>query len=306
MKQQLRRSSPQQRQRLLPRVQIQIRDGRFHIEGLDAWHSYWRDPYHLMLTISWPGFLGMIVLAYIAINALFALLYLAGGDCIANAQSGSFADTFFFSVQTLASIGYGAMYPKTPYANVIVTIEAIVGLVGIALMTGLAFARFSRPTARVLFSQVAVIVPHNGVPTLMFRTANLRRNQILEAQMRVYLMRDEVTAEGHAFRRVHDLKLLRSQSPSFTLTWTAMHAITESSPLYGMTSESLARTNSTLIISLSGIDTTVTQLVHARHDYAAVEILWNHRFVDIIHQATDGHRYIDYNHFHEVMALEGV
>ncbi len=122
-------------------------------------------------------------------NALFALAYLAGEDCIANARPGSFLDAFFFSVQTLASIGYGAMFPKTTYANVVVTIEAMMGLVGIAVLTGLAFARFSRPTARVIFSRVAVIAPHNDVPTLMFRAANKRRNQILEAQLRVYLMR---------------------------------------------------------------------------------------------------------------------
>jgi inward rectifier potassium channel len=272
--------------------------------GLGAWYSYWRDPYHLLLTIPWTGFLFLIAVAYIATNAVFALAYLAGGNCIENARPGSFLDVFFFSVQTLASIGYGAMYPKTIYANIIVTIEAMAGLMGIAVMTGLAFARFSRPTARVLFSRVAVITPHDGEPTLMFRTANQRRNLILEAQMRVYMMRDEMTVEGDYIRRIYDLKLRRNQSPSFTLTWLAMHTIDEYSPLFGMTTESLVQTNTTLVVSVSGIDETVAQVVHARHTYGATDILWNYQFVNIMHDTEDGHRYIDYQGFHDVLALD--
>ncbi|WP_448269110.1 ion channel [Nostoc sp. DSM 114159] len=304
MKFRLKRLSPKKRQRSIPPIKIQVQDGKFEIIGMGAWHSYWRDPYHLLLTIPWIGFLLLICTFYITINALFALAYSIGGDCIANAQPGSFLDLFFFSVQTLASIGYGAMYPKTTYANIIVTIEAMIGLVGIAVMTGLAFARFSRPTARVLFSRVAVITPHNAMPTLIFRSANKRRNTILEAQMRVYLMRDEITLEGQFIRRFHDLKLVRNQTPSFTLSWSVMHVIDEFSPLYGMTPESLTQTNTMLIVSLSGIDETVVQVVHARHSYSANEILWNNQFVDIIYHTPDGNRYIDYNRFHDVLPLE--
>lgn len=284
-------------------VQIKIQNGKFEIIGMGAWYSYWRDPYHLLLTIPWTGFLLIVWVSYILINIIFALAYWLGGDCIANARPGSFIDLFFFSVQTLASIGYGAMYPKTLYANIVVTIEAMMGIVGIALMTGLAFARFSRPSARVIFSRVAVITPYNGVPTLMFRTANQRRNLILEAQMRVYLMRDEITAEGEFIRRLHDLKLLRNQTPSFTLSWLALHPIDESSPLYGMSAESLVQTNTNLVISVSGIDETVAQVVHARHQYTAHDILWNNRFVDIFHHTSDGNRYIDYKYFHDVEPL---
>ncbi|MBN3958223.1 ion channel [Nostoc sp. NMS8] len=304
MKFRLKRLSRKKRQHLIPPIQIHVQDGKFEIMGMGAWHSYWRDPYHLLLTIPWIGFIILICTFYITINALFALAYLIGGDCIANARPGSFLDVFFFSVQTLASIGYGAMYPKTTYANIIVTIEAMIGLVGIAVMTGLAFARFSRPTARVVFSRVAVITPHNAMPTLIFRSANKRRNIILEAQMRVYLMRDEVTLEGQFIRRFHDLKLLTNQTPSFTLSWSVMHVIDEFSPLYGMTPESLTQTNTILIVSLSGLDETVSQVVHARHTYGANEILWNSQFADIFHHTPDGHRYIDYNRFHDVLPLD--
>jgi inward rectifier potassium channel len=296
------RSRLKKRLRQHQRVHIKVNDGRFEIVGIGAWYSYWRDPYHLLLTIPWIGFLAVIASLYLGTNLLFTLAYVAGGNSVANAKS--FLDVYFFSVQTLASIGYGAMYPQTLYANIIVTIEAMTSLVSIAVMTGLAFARFSRPTARVVFSQVATVAPHEGIPTLIFRAANQRRNQILEAQMHVYFMRDEVTAEGQAMRKIYDLQMIRSQTPSFTLSWAAMHAIDQSSPLYGISPESLVKTNSSIVISLSGIDETVAQVVYARHIYAAQDILFNTRFVDIIHRTPDGHRYIDYKNFHDVVPLD--
>lgn len=291
------------RSQQLPVMHIKSRNGRFHILRSGVWYSYWREPYHLLLTIPWTGFLALTVFSYGMTNAIFALLYLAQPESIANAKPGSFLDAFFFSVQTLASIGYGAMYPQTIYANTIVTIEAMVSLVGIALLTGLAFARFSRPTARVAFSQSAVIAPHEGAPTLMFRAANQRRNQILEAQVRLYLMRDEVSTEGQFMRRFYELKLLRSRTPSFTLTWTILHAIDEHSPFYGATPESLAQMRASLVVSLTGVDETVSQAIHARHTYSGQDILWNYRLVDIFHETAEGHRYIDYNRFHDVVPL---
>jgi len=292
------------RRRRPRRVQIRIEDGRFEIVGMNAWYSHWRDPYHLILTIPWHGFAASIIGAYLGTNVIFALLYLAGGDCVANAAPGAFWDRFFFSVQTLGSIGYGAMFPNTVYANAIVTIESMSSLIGIAMLTGLAFARFSNPTARVAFSEVATISPHESVPTLSFRMANRRSNQILEAQLKVYLMRDEVTPEGQYIRRIHDLPLVRNQSPSFALSWLALHPINESSPLYGVTPEALVETNSTIVVTLSGVDETVTQMMYARHAYAPQDILWNYRFVDLVYKAPDGDRYLDYKHFHDVMPLQ--
>jgi inward rectifier potassium channel len=292
------------RRRRPRRIQIHIEDGRFEIVGMNAWYSHWRDPYHLILTIPWQGFSASIIGAYLGTNVIFALLYLAGGDCVANAAPGAFWDRFFFSVQTLGSIGYGAMFPTTVYANAIVTIESMSSLIGIAMLTGLAFARFSNPTARVAFSEVATIAPHDSVPTLSFRMANRRSNQILEAQVKVYLMRDEVTAEEQYIRRIYDLPLIRSQSPSFALSWLALHPINESSPLSGVTPEALVETNSTIVVTLSGVDETVTQMMYARHAYAPQDILWNHRFVDLVYKAPDGDRYMDYKHFHDVMPLQ--
>lgn len=300
----------QKLRRLLPTLLVNrkkrfdiVSNRRFDVVRKGLTHSKWSDPYHLLLTLNWTQFIGLTVVCYLVLNTLFALLYLAGGDCIKNARPGSFADAFFFSVQTMATIGYGAIYPSTDYANVLVSIEAFAGLLGVAMGTGLMFARFSRPTARVLFSRVAVIAPLNGVPTLIFRAANERRNQILEAQLGVSLLRNEITTEGEFMRRFYDLKLVRHQTRNFSLTWTVMHQIDESSPLYGMTPESLAESETDIVITLIGFDETVSQTVHARHYYITEEIMFNRRFVDIFSTKQDGRRMIDYNRFHDVMPL---
>lgn len=290
--------------RLSPKIFLEFQNGKFTPAGLDVWYAYWRDPYHLLLTIPWHGFLLMLAAGYGLINVVFALAFLVGGNGIANATSGSFWDAYFFSVQTLGSIGYGAMHPITPYANAVVTVEAFTSILSIALITGLAFARFSRPTARVLFSRVAVITPYNGVPTLMFRTANQRRNQILEADINLYLLQDEISTEGDAMRHLHTLKLLRHRTPSFTLTLTVMHPIDAESPLYGATADSLERMKATFIVTLTGIDDTVAQALHARHTYGARDLRWNHKFIDIFYETADGHRYIDYRHFHNVTSQQ--
>lgn len=281
-------------------VKISNQNGKFQIQGLNRWHNYWRDPYHLLLALPWAGFYGLIAVGYVILNALFAALYLLGGDCLNGARAGYFEDAFFFSVQTFGSIGYGAIFPKTFYANVIVTIEAIMSLLSIAIVTGLSFARFSRPTARVIFSRNALITPHNGIPTLIFRTANQRLNQILEAKAQVFLTRDERTLEGGTIRRFYLLDLSRSQTPSFALSWNIMHSIDENSPLYGMTKDDLIASQSQLIVSVRGIDETVNYNINARHIYGVYDLLWDHHFMDIIHADDKGDRHIDYTHFNSV------
>lgn len=291
------------------KVQIHIKKGRFRILGVGRWYSYWKDPYYLMLTIPWLGFFAITIGVYALANAIAALLFLLGGEgTILNAVPGSFADAFFFSVQTSASIGYGVMSPGTSYAHLLVTLEAIIALLGISVLTGLAYARFSRPTAQVLFSHSAVVSPFQGQPTLMFRAANERRNQILEAQMRVYITLDELEENGRMMRRYYELELLRDRNPSFFLTWTAFHPITSNSPLYGLSQRDLHQKSAAIIVSVSGIDQTVAQAVHTRHTYYSADILWNHKFKDIIHsvdrsEADDDElsvRYIDFEDFHEV------
>jgi inward rectifier potassium channel len=257
------------------------------------------DAYHALLNAHWSVLLAIFATYYVVANVLFALAYLAGGDDLAHAHS--FTDDFFFSVQTLATIGYGSIAPKTLYANILVAIEAFTGVLGFALATGLFFAKFSRPTARVLFSRVAVVTLRDGVPSLMLRLANERANQVVEAQVHVALALSETTLEGEEVRRFYDLALTRTRTPIFVLSWTVVHPITESSPLYGATHDSLMEREGEVIVSVTGVDETFSQAIHARYSYLADEIVWGARFVDIMSQLPDGRRHIDYGRFHDIV-----
>jgi inward rectifier potassium channel len=263
------------------------------------------DAYHLLLTMAWRWFFGIQAVAYILFNAVFALLYLVVPGSIANAKPGSFTDAFFFSVQTMATIGFGVMAPATFYANVMVTIEALLGMASVAVAAGLIFARFSQPTARVLFSRVVVVTPYNSVPTLMFRCANERRNQIFEAQVHVDFAREETSAEGMELRRSYELNLARDRNPQFSLSWTVMHAIDAASPLYGIDPDLLAGQEASIVVTLSGIDETISQRVFARSAYRADEILWGRKFVDILSETEDGLTQVDYRRFHDTVESGG-
>ncbi|MGI8933504.1 MAG: ion channel, partial [Phormidesmis sp.] len=253
--------------------------------------------YHLLLTMPWPAFVSLTCILYLLVNALFALAYSIGGGIatVGENEPGYFLDLFFFSVQTMASIGYGAMYPTNLYAHSLVVIEALVSLFFIATTTGLVFARFSLPTARILFSNVAVIAPFNSVPTLMFRTANKRKNYILEAQLWVTLVRDEYSDEGDFMRRFHDISLMRSHTPVFSLSWTAMHQIFPGGLLDGDTAETLRRDRAEIIVTLTGLDESLAQTIHARHTFTAEDIYWGYRFADILLTGSHGRRVIDFN-----------
>jgi inward rectifier potassium channel len=265
--------------------------------------AWFGDLYHRTLTIGWPGFFAIGAATYVAANVVFAALYLLQPGSISKAHPGSLADAFFFSVQTMATIGYGIMAPATFYANLLMTLETAVGLMFVAMTTGLVFARFSRPTARVLFSNVAVVGPYNGVPTLSIRIANQRKNQMLAAEVTMTLVRDEVSDEGELTRRFYDLALVRDRSPVFALTFRVMHPIDADSPLRGMNYETLAEQNAEIVVIAGGLDETMVQPVTARTSYLPHEILWAHRFVDIFGWTEDGRRAIDYRRFHDTVRI---
>ncbi|APR84668.1 Kef-type K+ transport system protein [Minicystis rosea] len=264
--------------------------------------AYLADLYHFFLIATWRRVIAMFMAVYTGINALFACLYLAGGNCIQGATPGSFGDAFFFSVQTFSTIGYGCMSPKTTYANVLTTIEAFVSLLAVAMATGLTFAKFSRPTARVLFSNKLVIGTRNGKPMLTLRMANERGNDIIEASLRVTILKPEISAEGERIRRLHDITLIRSDTPLFTISFTAFHIIDETSPLYGETAESLQREAMRFIVTVTGLDATFAQTIHARHIYEARDVAWNARFVDVLSSRPDGRLQMDLSKFHDVVA----
>lgn len=258
------------------------------------------DLYHRVLNLPSGLLLLLLAAVYLFANTLFGLLYMLDPGGVANARAGSFADAFFFSVQTLGTVGYGAMSPKSTYANLIVTLEAFFGVVMVAVATGVIFAKVSKPTARVMFSQVAVITEFDGVPTLMLRAANQRSNQILEAEVMLSLARQVTTAEGLTMRQFQELRVTRQRSPLFALSWLVMHPLDESSPLHGCTPEALAAEGAEVIVVLSGVDETFAQRIHARHSYLASEILWNRRFEDILGFTPDGRRLINFHRFHDV------
>jgi inward rectifier potassium channel len=279
------------------RVKVPGMDYEVRVHGARA--ALWTDLYHATLRQPWPLTIATIAGAFLAINAVYALAYWSAGG-IANAAHGSFADAFFFSVQTMGTIGYGAMYPVSRFANWLVVSESIVGLTLTALATGLVFAKFSRPTARVVFSRQAVVSPMNGVPTLMFRIGNERSNPIVDARIRMSLVRTELTEEGKVFYRMHDLRLTRERALSLSRSWSVLHAIDAASPLYGASPESLVRDEVELQIMVVGLDDTSMQPVHAKHQYAAGHIAWGARLVDVLSEADDGALVLDLHKFHDV------
>jgi inward rectifier potassium channel len=264
-----------------------------------------RDIYYIFLRIRWSLAIGLIVVSYLALNAVFALAFLVAGG-VTGARPGSFFDMFCFSVETMGTIGYGAMYPTSVAANSIMIVESVTSLIVTAVATGLVFAKFSRSTARVAFSRHAVIGPTNGVPTLMLRVGNERGNFILEATIRVSLVRTERTAEGVLFYRMYDLRLARERSPMMTRSWTVLHFIEGDSPLVGATPESLAKEEVELVVTLVGTDDTSMQPVHARKRYVDADLLWGARHADILSEQDDGTIVLDVRRFHEVVPTEPV
>lgn len=280
-------------------------------DGLDVGRiggetHWWSDLYHNLTRMSWPVFLLCFAVLLLALNVIFAGLYLldpaglGGEDAMRAAHP--FQRALFFSMHTIATVGYGNVVPQSLYANWLVVIEIGIGILVIALTSGLMFARFSRPQARVLFSRVAVIRPFLGVPTLIFRAANLRSNFILEASVKLSILRFE-EHDGREMRRFHSLKLVRDTTPVFSMSWMVMHPIDEDSPLYGMNAEDFAARDDQFIVLLTGIDSSVVQPVHARHAYEAADVLHDHDFVDVLSLDPHGRRWIDFRKFHDARPL---
>ena len=262
--------------------------------------AVFQDLYHFFMTMSWPQLFAIIAAFFLTFDLLFGCLYYLVPGCIANLNPPGFAGAFFFSVETLGTVGYGEMHPQTLYGHIVSMIEIFVGLMTLALITGLMFARFSRPRARFLFAASAVVRPIDGRLTLMFRAANARQNVIQEASAQLRMLRDEVTEEGFRIRRIIDLSLVRAQHPVFILGWNIMHVIDDASPLKDESAESLNAASTVFILSLSGTDVTTGQMLMARHEYPATAIRWNHSFRDILGVDADGTVRLDYRKFDEI------
>lgn len=259
--------------------------------------SFGHDAYHLLRTTTWPRLMLLFGAAYLFANLLFALAFWATGAKVLNADG--FHDLYWFSVQTMATIGFGYLAPGDDVANAIVTVESFVGIMMAAVITGILFARFSTPRARVLFGKIAIVGNYDGKRCLLFRMANERSTAIVEASIRAYIVRDDKLVNGEFIRRVHDLTLRRSTSPIFALSFLATHVIDETSPLYGATPETMRAANSNVVVTFTGIDDSLAASVHARYMWRHGDIVFDHRFVDIFRTDDSGKRYLDLGPLHD-------
>jgi inward rectifier potassium channel len=271
---------------------------RLEVRRLGFRSHFWEDMYHAMLVTPWWQMLLLFAAVFLAVNLAFGFAYKFTGGV---QGADTFWDLFFFSVQTFSTVGYGSMAPVGVPAEAVTTFEAFVGVLVNAFAAGIVVIKFARPTARVMFSNVPVVSSFDGMPTLMVRMANSRANQVFDAQVRMFLLRDVRTREGFAMRRLFDLELTRESSPFFTLTLTAMHPIDERSPLYSLTREQLDEMRAQIIVTIQGVDESFMTQVHARRFYNMADIAWDANFSDVLSLAPDGKLVVDYTRFHDVV-----
>jgi inward rectifier potassium channel len=278
---------------------VSVRSGQIEFVKINAVRWDWRDIYHWLLTLSWTRFMGVLIAFYLLVNAVFAVLYHAGDHCIAELSPNSFSGAFFFSAETLATVGYGHNYPATFYGHVVATAEIMVGMFGLAVATGLIFVRFSRPVARVVFSDSLVISNFDGEPALMLRVANMRHQAMAQAEFRMTIVRDEKVKEGDVMRRFYPLRLQVERVIVFPVAMTMRHTIDADSPLYGQSMEDLERSDTRVFASVVGIDTVMAAPVQSSRDYTWRQMRFGHRFVEIYNDI-DSNRYtVDYGRLHD-------
>jgi inward rectifier potassium channel len=286
-----------------PRARV-VRIGNRTVLTRGLERRFFSDLYHYCMTASWWQFFISAAAIFVVLNLGFAFLYWLGDNPIANARPGHFADLFYFSTETLGTVGYGDMHPQTDYAHLVASIEMFTGIGSVAVLAGLIFTRFSRPRARILFAKHPVISIYNEQATLMIRVANARHDLINDAAVRLWVLQLGTIATGDRFRRFHELRLERSENPIFALSWTILHVIDETSPLYGLDTDTMKETDSNLILTFSGLDQTSGQHLHARTAYSYDDLRWRHRYVDILDVDEDGMPRIDYSRFHETLEQE--
>src|ERR1043165_2123149 len=289
-----------------PHRPIATRAGRTEFLKINAAVSGWRDSYHWVLSLSWPRFAAFLAVSYVVINLLFGTLYVIRPNCINDLEPGSFPFAFFFSVETLATVGYGFNYPITLYGHIIVTIEIFIGMIWLAVITGLIFVRFARPTARIVFSNCLLIAPHDGRLSLMLRVANLRHTSMAEAEFRILYSRDERVLEGEDIRRFYYLKVYPDRMISFPAALTIRHTIDEQSPLCGVTPERLAREDRFFMASTVSLELVMAASVQSQQDYAWQDIRFGERFVDVYEQLADGRLTVDYGRLHETEPVPAI
>src|SRR3984893_4711603 len=278
---------------------VRFGDREVVTEGLRL--SFWADISHRCMTASWPSFIGGAALVFVVFNAVFAVLYWIGNQPIANVAGGAYIDYLYFSIETLSTAGYGDMHPQTHYGHFVAAVELFTGIFSMSLMTGLILARFSRPSAGLLFADHPVISSHEGKPTLMVRFANERHNIIGNATARLWMLRNEVSLEGRPYRRFYELPLVRNEHPALALSWTLYHVLNRESPLYGLNADDFEASGVSLIVVVSGYDVVAAQTIHARKPYDHRDIRFGQRYADILDTTEEGRIRIDYGRFQETL-----
>jgi inward rectifier potassium channel len=265
-----------------------VRLGSYELKKKGVSRFDMRDPYHLAVALTWPQFLAGLLAIYLLVNTVFAILFWLIPGSVANARPHNFGDVFFFSIETLATVGYGEMYPSTLYGHVIAATEIVGGLAFTAIVTGLTFVRFSRPRAKLIFAANPVVAIHNGKPMLMLRVGNGRLAVLLDAAAKLNVLLSITSSEGKRFRRVQELRLERAHLPAFPLTWTLMHVLDEHSPLHGYDTERVIAAGTQLFVTLEARDPTLAALVHDIRNYRPEDIRFGMRYADAVIIAEDG------------------
>jgi len=247
-----------------------------------------RDPYRLAVALTWPQFLAALLALYLAVNFVFASVFWLVPGSVANARPDSFGDAFFFSIETLATVGYGEMYPATAYARVVAAVEIVCGLSFTAILTGLTFVRFSRPRTKLIFAANPVVAIHDGKPTLMVRIGNGHAAVLTDGAAKLNIFFFDTDAAGKRFRRAQELRLERAHLPVFTIFWTLMHVLDERSPLYGYDAARAIETDARVFVTLEARDPTLATTVHDVRYYAPEDIRFGMRYVDTVRTAVDG------------------
>jgi inward rectifier potassium channel len=278
---------------------VRFGDREIIAEGLRL--NFWADISHRCMTASWPAFIGGAALVFVAFNAVFALLYWLGDQPVSNVPGGAYIDYLYFSIETLSTAGYGDMHPQTHYGHFIATVELFTGIFSMSLMTGLIFARFARPNARLLFAENPVVSNYEGKPTLMVRFVNERHNIIGNANAKLWLLRNVVSQEGQTQRRFYELPLLRNEHPALALSWTLYHVLDEKSPLYGLDADAIGAIKASLVVVVTGYDVVAAQTIHARRSYDHTDIRFGRHYANILDDLDDGRLRINYARFHETL-----
>ena len=286
-----------------PPSPIAVKAGKIEFVRTNSVKPGLRDLYRSILALSWPRFAVAVLSVYLLLNVLFAAAYLAGSPCIAEMEPGSFSSAFFYSVQTLSTVGFGHLYPANLYGDLVTTTEIVFGMFFTAVVTGLIFVRFSRPVARLLFSETMVISDYNGKPTLQIRVANLHHQAMVEAEFRMMIVRKELIDGDDGARRFHTLKLEFDRLIIFPSAVTVRHVIDETSPLYRVTPAQLETSAIRFMTSIVCIDTVIQAPVQSQMGYVWSDVRFGHRFVEIYTDHPDGRLEVDYGRLHETEPL---